>query len=95
MRNSVGVLGFGAVVVVLMLGVLGNCGGAPQPAALGNPFSLLPEQVTVEGPDDTSGQQAFSTQAERRAVVDQEWDEAMRASCTPASPFAAPSRPAC
>ena len=97
MRCSVGVLGIGTVAVMVMLGVLCNYGSALQPAAPGNPFSVVAYQAMVEGPNDTSGQQAFSTQAERRAVLDQEWHEAMRVSCTPASPFAAPApwRPAC
>lgn len=76
-----------AVAVIVMGGVLATQGGAVQVPAPGKPSA----QVAARGEAvvHAHGGQAFSTEAQRRAILDHEWDKEMQARCGMPSPFTA------
>jgi hypothetical protein len=76
MERSLGLIEIEAKVLALLGGVLGGAGGAQQAHA----------EVVAGG----SGL-AFSPEAQRRAVLDRAWTQAMEARCMAPSPFAAPT----
>jgi uncharacterized protein YcfJ len=77
MERSLGVIGVGGVVAVLLAGLLGAPGGARQEGA-----------GAVAG---GGAGRAVSPEAQRRAVLDRAWTQAMEARCMGPSLFAAPT----
>ena len=75
--RSLGVIGVGGVVAVLLAGLLAAAFGA--------------EQAGARGLTGGAGGRASAPEGRRGAVLDSAWTQAMQARCMGPSPFAAPA----
>ncbi len=97
MERSTGIIGMAAVAVIAMLCALNGQGGAVETSAHQALSSRVASWAGAEGASHARGTSAFSAEAQRRAILDREWQEGIEARCAAPSPFAArqPQPPAC
>ncbi len=97
MERSTGIIGMAAVAVIAMLCALNSQGGAVETSAHQTLSSHVASWAGAEGASQARGTSAFSAGAQRRAMLDREWQEGIEERCVVPSPFAGqpPLRPAC
>ena len=90
MERSAGIVGMVAVAVIVMAGALNSPGGAVQTPAPRTPPARVAYRPAADSVGHALGGPAFSAGAQRRAILDRDWQAGIEERCAVPSPFAAP-----
>ena len=90
MERSAGIVGMVAVAAIVMVGALNSPGGAVQTPAPRTPSARGAYRADADSVGHALGAPAFPAGAQRRAILDRDWQEGIEERCAVPSPFAAP-----